>query len=172
MYYRNCNVPLNGRNFLDRTLKTIYYNFMKEFHLLYNFYKTFPLKEDCTRFIEKIRWRNRPVCPYCHSRRITPMKRESRYHCNTCNISFSVTVKTLFHNTRIPLQKWFAAIEIFLRNEKLVSVRKMAEIIEVNKNTAWTMIAKIKAASADYSWLISGLLESNELVEKGESGKR
>ncbi len=144
---------------------------MKEFPLLYKFYKIFPQKEDCTRFIEKIRWRNRPLCPYCHSHRITPMEKEYRYHCNLCNISFSVTVKTLFHNTRIPLQKWFAAIEIFLRNEKLISVRKLADIIEVNKNTAWTMIAKLKSASADYSWLIAGLLESNELYVNERSKK-
>ncbi|NQT60091.1 MAG: transposase [Bacteroidetes bacterium] len=149
---------------------------MKEFPVISEFYKIFPKKEDCIRFIEKIRWRNKPVCPHCNSHRITPMKKEFRYHCNTCNISFSVTVKTLFHNTRIPLQKWFAAIEIFIRNEKLISVRKLAEVIEVNKDTAWTMISRLKLASVEYGGLIAdliaGLIESDELyVEEGAKKK-
>ena len=140
---------------------------MKEFPAINKFYKIFPKKEDCTRFIEKIRWRNKPVCPYCSSHRITPMKKEFRYHCNTCNISFSVTVKTLFHNTRIPLQKWFAAIEIFIQNEKPISVRKLADALDVNKDTAWTMTTRIKKAGIEYSDFFTKLVESGEMYIKG-----
>jgi transposase-like protein len=142
---------------------------MKNFPILHEFYKLFPTKEDCTHFIEKVRWRNRPTCPYCDSQRITPMKKEFRYHCNVCNVSFSVTVNTLFHNTKIPLQKWFAAIDIFLQGEKQISVRKLAEVINVNKNTAWTMLSKLKTARSDYTWLIAGILEPDKLfVNEGK----
>ena len=140
---------------------------MREFVQIAEIYKSFPTKEDCIRFIEKVRWSNKPVCPHCHSHRISPMKKEFRYHCNSCNISFSVTVKTLFHNTRIPLQKWFAAIEIFRQNEKLISVRKLAEALEVNKDTAWTMITRIKKAGSEYGELFSSLVESGEIYLKG-----
>lgn len=95
------------------------------------------------------------------------MKKEFRYHCNACNVSFSVTVKTLFHNTRIPLQKWFAAIEIFIQNDKFISSRKLAEILDVNKDTAWTMIAKIKKARTEYGDLFARLVESGEIYLKG-----
>lgn len=140
---------------------------MKEIALIADIYKNFPTKKDCIRFIEKVRWSNKPVCPHCHSHRISLMKEEFRYHCNSCNISFSVTVKTLFHNTRIPLQKWFAAIEIFKQNEKLISVRKLAEALDVNKDTAWTMISRIKKAGTEYGELFSRLVESGEIYLKG-----
>lgn len=140
---------------------------MKDVAHIADVYRSFPTKEDCIRFIEKVRWCNKPVCPHCRSRRISPMKKEFRYHCNSCNVSFSVTVKTLFHNTRIPLQKWFAAIEIFMHNEKLITVRKLAETLDVNKDTAWTMINKIKKAGSEYGDLFSRLIESGELYLKG-----
>ena len=140
---------------------------MKEFAHIADIYKSFPTKVDCIRLIEKVRWSHKPICPHCNSHRITPMKKEFRYHCNSCNISFSVTVKTLFHNTRIPLQKWFAAIEIFKQNEKVISVRKLAEIIDVNKDTAWTMINRIKKAGSEYGELFYRLKESGEIYIKG-----
>jgi transposase-like protein len=140
---------------------------MKEFAHIADIYKKFPAKEDCIRLIEKVRWSNKPVCPHCFSHRISPMKKEFRYHCNSCNISFSVTVKTLFHNTRIPLQKWFAAIEIFKQNGKIISVRKLAETLDVNKDTAWAMISRIKKAGSEYGELFSRLVESGEIYLKG-----
>ena len=140
---------------------------MKDLPHITDIYKKFPTKENCIRYIEKIRWSNKPACPHCHSQRISPMKKEFRYHCNACNVSFSVTVKTLFHNTRIPLQKWFAAIEIFIQNDKFISARKLAEILDINKDTAWTMIAKIKKARSEYGDLFTRLVESGEIYLKG-----
>ncbi|MCK5198575.1 MAG: transposase, partial [Spirochaetales bacterium] len=72
---------------------------MKDLPHIADIYKKFPTKEICIRYIEKIRWSNKPACPHCHSHRVSSMKKEFRYHCNACNVSFSVTVKTLFHNT-------------------------------------------------------------------------
>jgi predicted transcriptional regulator of viral defense system len=83
-----------------------------------------------------------------------------------CNVSFSVTVKTLFHNTRIPLQKWFAAIEIFIQHEKLISVRKLAKTLDINKNTAWTMITRINKAGIEYGDFFAKLVESGEIFIK------
>jgi transposase-like protein len=36
----------------------------------------------------------------------TPLKeKQQRYHCNNCNTSYSVTVGTIFHDTKLDLQK-------------------------------------------------------------------
>ncbi len=141
---------------------------MRELPRISEIYRSFPAKEDCIRYIEKIRWSNKPVCPHCGSHRISPMKKEFRYHCNACNVSFSVTVKTLFHNTRVPLQKWFAAIEIFFQHEKVISSRRLAEILGVNKDTAWAMISRIKKSGEEYGDLFSRLIESGENLIKGK----
>ncbi len=141
---------------------------MKELPLIAEIYKRFPAKEDCIRYIEKIRWSNKPACPHCHSHRVSSMKKEFRYHCNSCNVSFSVTVKTMFHNTRIPLQKWFAAIDLFIQNEKILSSRKLAEVLDINKDTAWTMIGRIREAKSEYGYLFAKIVETGELYLKGQ----
>jgi len=103
----------------------------------------FPDNASSMKFLENLRWGKKPQCPHCGSHRVTSFKKEHRHHCNACNISFSATVNTIFHNTRIPLDKWFAALALLFKNEKKVSARKLAAEINVNKNTAWQMIQRL-----------------------------
>ena len=70
-------------------------------------YRTFPKQQDCINHLEKVKWNNKPRCPYCKSTNQTSMPKENRYHCNNCNTSFSVMVGTIFENTKLDLQKWF-----------------------------------------------------------------
>lgn len=130
--------------------------------LISDVYKLFPTKESCIKFIERIRWKNKPVCPHCGSIRVSRLPKESRYHCNNCNTSFSVTVKTLFHNTRIPLQKWFLALEIFSSSEIKPSVRSLAEMIGVDKDTAWVMLNRMRQAFAEYGEFLGQIIEAGE----------
>jgi transposase-like protein len=103
----------------------------------------FPDKASSLTFLENIRWGKKPICPHCGSERITSFKKEHRHHCNACNVSFSATVNTIFHNTRIPLNKWFAALALLFKSDQKVSARKLASEINVNKNTAWQMLSKL-----------------------------
>ena len=84
--------------------------------------------------------------PHCKSIKVTPMPKEKRHHCNNCNTSFSVTVGTIFHHTRLPLQKWFLAISIILNTKKELSARQPGRDLNVNKGTAWRMTMKIRQA--------------------------
>ena len=71
------------------------------------------------------------------------MPKEERYHCNTCNKSYSVTVGTMFHKTKVDLQKWFYAISLIANNEN-ISARQLGKEIDVTKDTAWFMMKRIK----------------------------
>ncbi|MBL9029251.1 MAG: transposase, partial [Caedimonas sp.] len=31
-------------------------------------YKRFPDQKACIKYLEKIRWGNKPICPYCNSK--------------------------------------------------------------------------------------------------------
>jgi transposase-like protein len=111
--------------------------------------KIFSGNEASLRFLETLRWGKTPVCPHCGSCRVSRLKRELRYHCNACNISFSATVNTPFHNTRIPLQKWFRALILLFENNNRLSARRLAAEIKVNKNTAWQMLSRLKKTSVN-----------------------
>ena len=101
-------------------------------------------QQKCIAYLEKKRWKNKPQCPHCASFKCSP--KGKRYTCTGCKNSFSVTVGTVFENTKLPLYKWFMAISIILSAKKGVSSLQLSRDIKVNKNTAWLMQTKIRTA--------------------------
>lgn len=112
--------------------------------------------EKCIRFLEAQRWNGVPVCPYCGSTKSS--RKRLRHTCSSCSNSFSVTVGTVFENSNLPLNKWFVAIAIILSAKKGVSSMQLSRDLLVNKNTAWRLQMKIRAAMAD-GWLEDFLKE-------------
>jgi transposase-like protein len=101
---------------------------------------------DCLDFLESVRWNGRPICPYCHSERVTATPKERRHRCNNCNTAFSVTVGTIFHRTHLPLPKWFAAISLIFDATTPIPARHLAQQLGIDKNTAWRISTRIHAA--------------------------
>jgi transposase-like protein len=123
--------------------------------ILEEIYKAYPTQQDCIKHLELTIWNNKPNCPYCQSFNISPIKNELRYHCNGCNTSFSVTVKTVFHKTKIELQKWFYVIWV-VNNDKRLSARSLGNLIGVTKDTALKMLNRIHKE----------ILTQNDLIKK------
>jgi transposase-like protein len=109
----------------------------------------FPTVEHCLINLEQLRWQGRPLCPHCGSSRYTPYHKERRYRCNGCGTNFSVTVKTLFHRTRVDLRKWYLLIAIVLESRKLPCVHLLADAVGVNKNTVTRMVRQITIATRE-----------------------
>jgi transposase-like protein len=135
-------------------------------------FEKYPTQKDCIDHLENIRWGNNPKCPYCYSNRSTPAKKENRYHCNNCNTTFSVTVGTIFHNTKLPLQKWFLAISIILNAKKGISARQLGRDIHVTKDTAWRISMQIRKAMREYGELLEGIIEADETYVGGKNKNR
>jgi len=127
-------------------------------------FKKFPQQEDCISYLERVRWDSVPRCPYCGSDNSTPLPKEQRHHCNNCNTSYSVTVGTIFHQTHLPLQKWFLALSLILNAKKGISARQLARHIDVHRNTAWRISMKIREAMSQRHQreLLTGVVEMDE----------
>jgi transposase-like protein len=136
-------------------------------------YELFPTESDCISHLESVRWKGRPVCPYCQSDRVTSARKERRHHCNNCNTTFSVTVGTIFHHTHLPLQKWLLAVSIVLNAKKGLSSLQLSRDLEVNKNTGWRMGMQIRKAMAERGQreLLSGIVEMDETYVGGKPRK-
>lgn len=104
---------------------------------------------ECLDALEQIRWSGIPKCPYCKSTNSTAYKNEKRYHCNDCYTSYSVTVGTIFHKTRVDLRKWFLAIALVIDSSQSIGVRKLARTVDVDKNTAMNMIKRIEQCTEE-----------------------
>jgi len=129
-------------------------------------YRTYPTHEACLQHLEKVHWKGTPVCPYCKSKRTTALKKELRHHCNNCNTSFSVTVGTIFHKTKVDLQKWFLAIALVLNTKKSMSARQLARSLEVNKNTSWYMLTRLKKEILEQGELLHRIVEANTSLKQ------
>ena len=134
-------------------------------------YEQFPTEDDCLNHLEQVRWPNGPTCPYCNSRNSTQLPKEHRHHCNSCNTSYSVTVGTIFHKTKIDLQKWFVAISLILNAKKGISSRQLARDLAVNKNTAWYIQMRVRKAMMEQRELLHGLVEVDETYVGGKPRK-
>ncbi len=65
----------------------------------------------CKELLALQRWAGEPVCPHCESTK-APYVTKAGYKCSDskCYKKFTVTVGTIFHNSKIKLRYWFAAI--------------------------------------------------------------
>lgn len=134
-------------------------------------YALYPTQEACIRHLEDVRWHGTPVCPYCKSTNASSVPKELRHHCNNCNTTFSVTVGTIFHKTKMDLQKWFVAISIILNAKKGVSARQLGRDLEINKDTAWYMAMRIRRAMVEQGALLEGIVEVDETYIGGKPRK-
>lgn len=124
---------------------------------LFELLSTFKSEEDFLLFLTKRRWSGGVRCSFCACRHVSNRKNAHRYKCHECNRSFSVTSGTLMHATKLPLSKWFLAISIISNAKKGLSSLQLARDLGVNKNTAWYLQMRIRAAMHEDSTL-GGLL--------------
>ena len=127
----------------------------------------FSTKRRCISFLEKNRWDNKPICPYCGSSRCTRKTKEYRYTCHVCKRSYSVLVGTIFEATKIPITKWFVAISLILNAKKGLSSLQLARDIKVNRNTAWYLQRRIRKAMQENDMILSGVVEIDETYVGG-----
>jgi transposase-like protein len=66
------------------------------------------------------------------------------------------------------MQKWFLAIALVLNAKKGISARQLARDIEVNKNTGWLMLMRIRKAMRDQGDLLQGIVEADETYIGGK----
>ena len=134
-------------------------------------FELFPDQDACIKHLEKARWGDNPVCPYCTSTNTAPC--EHRHRCYDCKTSFSVTVGTIFHHTHMPLQKWFLAVMLILNAKKSLSALQLSRDLSINKNTAWRISMQIRKAMTQKAQrqLLTGIVEMDETYIGGKPRK-
>ena len=142
----------------------------------------FPDQEACIAHLERVRWGNKPICPHCGSIEVAYKNetqaegetgRTGRYNCHACQASFKVTQGTVFHGTKIPLQKWFLAIALIINAKKSLSSYQLSRDLQLNQKTAWYMQARIRAEMANKTnpIVLQGIIEADETYIGGKPRK-
>lgn len=106
------------------------------------------------RHLEKLLWPQGPVCPHCGVvDEATLLKGNSTrpgvYKCRGCERPFSVTVGTVFERSKIKLNDWVYAVDLYTASKKGFSAHQLHRTLKVTYKTAWFMAHRIREAMRD-----------------------
>jgi transposase-like protein len=144
---------------------------------LSEFDRFFPDEAACERYLERVRWPNGFVCPWCGERREPWRTARGPQLCRGCRRRVSVTARTIFEGTRKPLKLWFiAAWEItgHKYGANALNVQRMVGL--QSYRTAWAWLHKFRRAMVrpDRDRL-NGIVEVDETYvggkEEGAQGR-
>ncbi len=129
--------------------------------------KDFGTQAQCITKLKELKWKGKPVCPYCGSEKSTKRKGSFRHQCHSCNAAYSVLVGTIMESTKLPLPKWFLAMFLIINAKKGISSLQLARDLGVNKNTAWYLQKRIRQAMNEDDQILKGLVEADETYVGG-----
>ena len=73
--------------------------------------------------------------------------RKGVWKCYDCREQFTVTVGTIFEDSKIPLHKWLLAIHLMCSSKKGISAHQLMRNLEIGSyRTAWFMAHRIRWA--------------------------
>ena len=138
-----------------------------------------PTEADAYRFLEDLRWGDRPFCPHCGGVDpyfLTPKNGASRktrtgsksqrrvWKCRECRRQFSVLTNTIFHGSKIPVRTWLFVVFEMCSSKNGVSAREIERKYNLTPKTAWYMCHRIREAMkrSPMSDLLSGRVVADE----------
>lgn len=149
---------------------------MKPFKSILEFQKHFDTEEKCREFLEQQRWNGIPACPFCGSINVHRFANNPKiFKCREkgCRNKFSVTVGTIYENTKIPLTKWFLATYILAVHSKGISSLQLATWLNVTQKTAWFLNHRIRVMLTDNApELLDGIVEVDEVYIGGKESNK
>jgi transposase-like protein len=125
--------------------------------------------------LEKVLWPNGIVCPHCQCNdqaKFSNIKanpetkiRAGLRWCSNCKSPFTVTIGTVFEDSKIPLRKWLIAWYMICSSKKGISSLQLQRILELGSyRTALFMAHRIRHALRDteFAEKLDGTVEADE----------
>ncbi len=123
----------------------------------------------CRTYLEALRWPDGLKCPRCASDKISRIKTRNQLDCDSCRYRFSVTAGTIFHDSHLPLWKWFVAVYLIVESKKGISAKQMERSLGTTYRTAWHLNHRIRAALKEVdAQLLKGIIEADETFVGGK----
>ena len=135
----------------------------------------FPDEQACLRYLAAVRWPDGFVCPSCGSDESWRLGRARRVRCGGCRRDVSITAGTIFADTHLPLETWFAAAWHVTSQKPGVSALSLQRALGLGSyRTAWALLHKLRRAMVRPGRdLLAGEVEVDETYVGGSAtGKR
>jgi len=134
--------------------------------------------EAAVEYLERLRWPDGPVCPHCGECERKPYRinvarsRRKVWKCAACRKQFTVTVGTIFEDSKITLDKWLLAIHLLCSSKKGMSALQIQRMLRLRSyKSAWHMCHRIRWAMAEpaFARLLGGTVEADETYIGGKA---
>lgn len=139
-----------------------------KYKTLVQFLSHFKDEETCIKYFEQIRFAQGEYCPHCNHSKINRFSDGKRFRCAKCKKDFTIKTKTVFGESKIPMQKWFVAIYLLSVNKKGISSVQLASQVGVTQKTAWFMDHRIRQALKQNNGQLFGQVEIDETYIGGK----
>jgi transposase-like protein len=145
---------------------------------LFSLARKFPNEELALLHLIKTRWPHGVRCLACDHDKCwlieakgTTGKPRKLFQCAECGLQFSPTTGTLFHDSHLPLSKWFAAISLMVEAKKGISANQVRRHIGMTYKTAWYVCHRVRDAMREQG-SIGGESVTVEIDETYVGGRR
>lgn len=149
---------------------------LRKFKTLVDLLQYFNDEHTCRNYLEQIRWSGGLICPYedCKHNKVFKFSNGKVYKCAKCKRQYSVKVGTIFEDSKIPLQKWFAAIYLITSHKKGISSLQLHRDLGVTQKTAWYMLHRVRHTLGinHPKEKLSGTVEADETFIGGKEGNK
>lgn len=135
--------------------------------------------EKAREYLEALRWPDGPVCPHCGAKGAYKLTakigsknpvRAGVYKCADCREQFTVTVSSIFEDSKIGLDKWLFAIHLLCASKKGMSAHQLHRMLGITYKSAWFMAHRIRYAMSQPSFTekLKGVVEADETYVGGK----
>jgi len=126
---------------------------------------------NCRKTLENLRWPDGVKCPACQSDKISRIVARNQFDCDSCRYQFSVTSGTIFHDTHLPLHKWFLATYLLCESKKGMPALQIQRMLKTTYRTSWYLCHRIRAAMMEVmpDPIEGGIVEIDETYVGGKA---
>jgi transposase-like protein len=147
---------------------------LAHFDSLFDLLAAFPDEQSCLDHVRSIRWKDGESCPHCGGLRIYHFSDKQNFKCGDCRARFSIKVGTIFHDTKLPLRKWFMAMWMITNHPKGIASTTLAKDLKITQKTAWFVLHRIRhaARTRSFNMPLKGKIEIDETYVGGKAKNR
>lgn len=139
---------------------------------MFEFLERYGTDEKCEAAVAAMRWPKGYVCHRCQGTVANSFRRGRQLYreCTACGYQCSLIVGTMFECTKVPLSRWFLAMQLLGQAKNNVAALELRRQLGVSYPTAWLMKHKIMEAmrQAELDRQLTGRVEIDDAYLGGQ----
>lgn len=108
------------------------------------FSKIYPDKDAILKYVAGLKWSKGYSCIRCYNETFLVGQTPYGRRCTKCGYDESATVNTIFHNSKILLNKALYMLIMVYNTKGTISSYKLAELLDIRQSTCWVYSSRFK----------------------------